>query len=68
MKIDTSLGYNHWIDVVASIIDNPLDSIHSMEELGEAVAKAFNEEYDVIIGHAIQELTLPKEAKWTIIG
>ena len=66
MKIDTSLGYLHWIDLVASTIDNPLDSIHTMEELGGAVAIAFNEDYDVVIGHAIQELVDHKEAKWEI--
>jgi hypothetical protein len=68
MKIDTSLGYNHWISVVASIIDNPLDSIHSMEEMATAVAEAFNEKYDVILGHAIHELVETKEAKWEITG
>ena len=68
MKIDTSLGYSYWINTVASILDNPVDSINSLEEMAEAVAEAFDTRYYTVLGHAIGELAEPKEAKWEIVS
>ena len=68
MKIDISLGYEHWIDVLASVRDNPLDSIHSEHDLIIAIANAFDKPMARVRGDRTKHVLFnKKEAKWEII-
>ena len=69
MRIDISLGYEYWLNTVASIMDNPLDSIHTTNEAIEAVAQAFNKDGLGILGQALNLLLEePKKGKWEIVS
>ena len=69
MLIDTSMGYNYWLNTVASIIDNPLDSTHTQSEAIEAVAQAFNEDELTVFGETINLLLEePKKSSWEIVS
>ena len=69
MLIDTNLGYNYWLNTVASIIDNPLDSIHTQSEVIEAVAQAFNEDELAVFGETINLLLEePAKGNWEIVS
>ena len=69
MRIDISLGYEYWLNTVASIMDNPLDSIHTTNEAIEAVAQAFNKDGLGILGQALNLLLEePKKGNWEIVS
>jgi hypothetical protein len=68
MKIDTSLGYDHWVDVLASVHDNPLDSISDETELLEAISEAFDEDKNAVLGSIYQHMLFDDRVpKWEII-
>lgn len=69
MKIDTSMGYKYYINILASILDNPLDSIHTGDEAIESIARAFNDNEPSVLGRALALLLEePKEGKWEIVS
>lgn len=68
MLLDTSLGFDYWIDVLASVTDNPLDSIHNEQDLTEAIAKAFDKEIITVQGAVTRHLLFDeREPKWEIL-
>jgi hypothetical protein len=69
VNIDTSLGYEHYIDILASIIDNPLDSIHNGRDVTEAIALAFDKTYAEVRGSAYKIFLFDsKKGNWEIVS
>ena len=69
MDIDINLGYEHYIDILASIIDNPLDSINDGGDVTRNIAEAFNKTYAEVRGTARKLLLFDsKEGKWEIVS
>lgn len=69
MEIDTNLGYDYYIDILASIIDNPLDSIHNGREVTEAIASAFGKSYSTVRGSAHKIFLFDsRDGKWEIVS
>lgn len=69
MQIDTNLGYEYWIDVLASVTDNPADSISNKYELLEAISLAFGKSENSILGAVSKQLLFDdREPKWEIVS
>jgi hypothetical protein len=69
VKIDTSLGYDYWIDVLASVRDNPLDSIHNEHDLTIAIANAFDKPIETVKGARSKHVLFNKVApNWEIVS
>lgn len=69
MKIDISLGFEHWINVLASIKDNPADSIHNEHDLAFAIATGFNKDELTVQGAVHKHILFSdNKANWEIVS
>jgi hypothetical protein len=61
VDIDIDLGYEHCISILASIIENPDDSIDSGKEVTVAIAEAFDKTEAEVRGTAYKILLFDRE-------